>query len=190
MDNATPRRDYEPVIQYMNDCELSIPGLINVLLTDKKYKNHSLTNNLLVNGSEMIISSLLGHASLPEQAWNAVCVAVERVYAREIEELVDEDHGFHFGAGHAAPGDLEDFGLGAMSNTYLKLAPRLWSLLDALLKARKRRTSSLVLPQTLNSGLAEGQGDRDEARLEGSRQRSMSHESYLNEISTYPLFVL
>ncbi|KAF8621783.1 hypothetical protein AX15_007519 [Amanita polypyramis BW_CC] len=112
MDNTTTtRKDYEPVIQYLNDCELSVADLINVLLTDKKYKKHSLTNNLLVNGSEMIITSLLGHASLPEQAWNAACVAVERIYAHEIEELVDEDHGFHFGAGHAAPGDLEDFGI-------------------------------------------------------------------------------
>ena len=64
MDNTTTtRKDYEPVIQYLNDCELSVADLINVLLTDKKYKKHSLMNNLLVNGSEMIIMSLLGHAS-------------------------------------------------------------------------------------------------------------------------------
>lgn len=167
---------YEPVIQYLNDHKLSIVNLVNVMLTEKKYKTHSLTNNLLANG-EKVICGLLGHARLPECARDAVCAAVERIYAGEIETLVDEESGFHFGAQHVVPTDVEDFGLADISKDYMKLAPRTCSLLDALLKARKRRASSLLVPSGIN--IAEQwqlpDGDRDEERLEGGRQRSGSH---------------
>ena len=169
MDDATVY--YEPVIQYLNDKGLSIVDLINVLLVEKKYRTHPLTNNLLVNRGT-VIQTLLGHNRLPEHALNAVCATIERIYAQEIEELIDGDNGFHFGAWQMIPSDIEDFGLVEMSKDYMKLVPRLWSLLDALLRAQKWRTSLLLAPVSVMEGVEENlpAGDRDEERLEGSRQ--------------------
>ena len=76
MDDATVY--YEPVIQYLNDKGLSIVDLINVLLVEKKYRTHPLTNNLLMNGGT-VIQTLLGHNCLPKHARNAVCATIERI---------------------------------------------------------------------------------------------------------------
>ncbi|KAM6495243.1 hypothetical protein JOM56_009866 [Amanita muscaria] len=63
-----------------------------------------------------------------------------------------------------------------MSVEYLKTAPRIWSLLDALLSVRTRRRSSLLLePNRMTTGENLGghwTGDnRDEQRLEGTSTR-------------------
>ncbi|KAF8646497.1 hypothetical protein AX14_009059 [Amanita brunnescens Koide BX004] len=105
------------------------------------------------------------------------CALVEPMYAREIRALADKSD-WHFGAQQAVPEDIEDFGLNRMAEDFSKTAPRVWALLDALLKAQKRKMSLLLqsAPVAVDTGDANELFDLDEARLEGySRQRSLSH---------------
>ena len=174
-------RDYEPVINVLIENNLSIVRLITVVLTEKSFKNHPLAKDLLEN-SETILIHLLGHSRLPESTQNRACALVERIYARELRVLVLQSNGWHFSALRAAPRDIEDFGLDEMSLEYMKTAPRIWSLLDALLSARAQRKTSLILESnrftdeeshTRECSIAE---DRDEQRLEGG-----SHTSHEGE---------
>ncbi|KAM6489323.1 hypothetical protein JOM56_015227 [Amanita muscaria] len=172
---SIPLKDYEPVIKVIIENSLSIVEFITALLTEKRFKSHALTKELLQN-SETVLVHLLGHEHLPETAQNQACALVERIYAHEIRELVLHSSGWHFSAQQATPQDLEDFCLDKMSVEYLKTAPRIWSLLDALLSVRTRRRSSLLLePNRMTTGENLGghwTGDnRDEQRLEGTFTR-------------------
>jgi hypothetical protein len=79
----------------------------------------------------------------------------------------------HFGAWHADPQDIEDFGLDDMSNDYAWLAPRVWSLLDAVLVAKKRKTSLLL----------ESRGSGDTNTCRQSANVDASHEIILEGAS-------
>ena len=62
----------------------------------------------------------------------------------EIEGLVQMSAGWHFSAQQAALGDIENIAWESMAQGFMSLAPRLWSLLDALLLARKRKPSLIL----------------------------------------------
>ncbi|KIL59611.1 hypothetical protein M378DRAFT_14729 [Amanita muscaria Koide BX008] len=147
-------KDYGPVIQVLNENNLSLVDFITALLSEKRFKAHALTKDLLQN-SETILVHILSHTRVPESAQNRACMLVERIYAHEIRNL-----------------DIEDFCLDEMSLEYIKTAPRIWSLLDALLGVRARRKSSLLLDlatgegQNISERLATTEA-RDEQRLEG-----------------------
>lgn len=178
--HSTQEKDYSQVIQVLFENQVSIPGFITALLTEKRFKKHLLTRDLLEN-AKAVIEHLLCHKCLPEDARDAACAFVEPIYAREIQALADKGD-WHFGAHRAVPADIEDFGLDDMANDYTKAAPRVWSLLDALLKARKRKMSLLLqpVPSAVPGNLDElsGPANRDEERLEGSNhQRNLAYPS-------------
>ncbi|KAM6494577.1 hypothetical protein JOM56_009200 [Amanita muscaria] len=164
-------KDYGPVIQVLNENNLSLVDFITALLSEKRFKAHALTKDLLQN-SETILAHILSHTRVPESAQNRACMLVERIYAHEIRKLVLQSSSWHFSARQAAPQDIEDFCLDEMSLEYIKTAPRIWSLLDALLGVRARRKSSLLLDlatgegQNISECLATTEA-RDEQRLEG-----------------------
>ena len=142
MDIDTPEKDFSPVISVLLGSGISIVELFTALLSEKRFKKHLLTKNLLEN-AKIIIELLLGHACLPDDARDMACALAEPMYAREIQALADNSD-WHFGAQQAAPEDIEDFGLNRMAEGFSKTAPRVWALLDALLKARKCKKSLLL----------------------------------------------
>ncbi|KIL57952.1 hypothetical protein M378DRAFT_87180, partial [Amanita muscaria Koide BX008] len=109
-----------------------------------------------------------------------VCALVEPMYAREVRDLADCGD-LRFSALKMNPQDIEDFKIDELSDLYAKRAPRLWSLLGSVLKARKRGTSLLLQSGPIaasSSGDLVEHPDNDEARLEGAgRQRSISNSS-------------
>lgn len=111
--------------------------------SEKRFKNRSALADLLGNAGT-IIAKLLGHHRVSEAARDQTCAVVERIYASEIEGLVKANAGWHFSARQAASDDIEDFVWDEMVHSFILHAPRLWSLLDGLLLARKRK-SSLIL---------------------------------------------
>ena len=170
-------KDFSPVIEVLTESSTSVVEFIVALLTEKRFKKHALTKELLENAKD-VIAHILGHRHLQEDAQDMACALVEPMYAHEIRELADSGN-WHFGAHQATQDDLDDFRLEAMSMDYEKKVPRLWSLLDALLKARKRKMSLLLqsAPSTVNAGNQAERIDRDEVRLEGNGQQTMSSAS-------------
>jgi hypothetical protein len=176
MDVDTPGKDFNPVISALLGSGISIVELFMALLSKKWFKKHLLTKNLLEN-AKIIIELLLGHTCLPDDTCDMACALVEPMYAREIRALADKSD-WHFGAQQAVPEDIEDFGLNRMAEDFSKTAPRVWALLDALLKAQKRKMSLLLqsAPVAVDTGDANELFDLDEARLEGySQQQSLLH---------------
>ena len=72
--------DYTLVIQTFTERNLSVLALITTLLTDKWYKNHALTKDLVENAG-MVLVHILGHPRLPDNACNKACALVESIYA-------------------------------------------------------------------------------------------------------------
>ncbi|KAF8340081.1 hypothetical protein F5887DRAFT_1077197 [Amanita rubescens] len=182
MDADTLEKDFSPVISVLLGSGISIVELITALLNEKQFKKHLLTKDLLEN-AKIIIQLLLSHTCLPDDACDMACVLAEPMYAHEIRALADKSD-WHFGAQQAVPDDIEDFGLNRMAEDFSKTAPRVWALLDALLKARKRKTSLLLqsAPVAVDTGDTDELFDLDEARLEGSSQQgSISRSPHAQE---------
>lgn len=170
-DYVLPEKDYEAIFQVLEDTNVSIAQLITALLTEKCFKNHSALADLLGNAGT-IIAKLLGHRRVSEAARDQACAVVERIYASEIEGLVKVNAGWHFSARQTAPDDIEDFAWDELVHSFVLHAPRLWSLLDGLLLARKRKSSLILdrdamLVDTPVTHL-ENEQDVDEMVLEGN----------------------
>ncbi|KAK2464057.1 hypothetical protein APHAL10511_003927 [Amanita phalloides] len=170
--NEPASKDFMAVIQILGEQNITVTELVNTLFTEKRFKKHPLTKDLIEN-AEIIFPHILGHSHLPESAGNMIFALVEPMYAREVQDLADCGE-LRFSAQKMNPEDIEDFKLEELSDIYAKQAPRLWSLLGSVLKARKRGTSLL-----LQSGpIAVEHPDNDEARLEGvGRPRGILNSS-------------
>ncbi len=143
VDDDTPApKDISAIVRVLGEQNITVTELVTLLLTEKQYKKNSLTRDLIKN-AEFMLPHILGHSHLPDSARNVACALVEPMYAREVRDLAGCGD-WHFGAQKVAPEDLEDFKLKEIAEAYAKRAPRLWSLLDSLLKARKRGTSLLL----------------------------------------------
>lgn len=168
-----PDKDYNAVFRVLDTQNISITELLTVLLTDRQFKNHPALDDLLGNAGA-VVTSLLHHCQLSDSAQDQTCAGVEHIYAKEIVELVKASSGWHFGAHHASQGDLDLSSWEQMAQKFTVTAPRLWSLLDTLLLARKRK-DSLILDR--DAMVADGpdfehsenhQLDADEVLLEGN----------------------
>jgi hypothetical protein len=177
--NELASKDFTAVIRVLDEQNITVTELVNTLFTEKRYKRHPLTKDLLEN-AELILPHILGHSRLPESAGNVICALIEPMYAREVRALADCAD-LRFSAQKMNAEDIEDFKLEELSDLYAKRAPRLWSLLGSVLKARKRGASLLLqsgpMTASSSSNLVE-HPDNDEARLEGAgQQRSISNSS-------------
>ncbi|KAM6501252.1 hypothetical protein JOM56_004266 [Amanita muscaria] len=76
--NAPAVKDFVAVIQVLNDKNITIVELVTALLTEKQYKKHSLTKDL-VDNAELILAHILGHSHLPDSARNMACALVESI---------------------------------------------------------------------------------------------------------------
>ncbi|KAM6491737.1 hypothetical protein JOM56_012777 [Amanita muscaria] len=173
MDSDVPEKDYNRILGVLQEENVSILELVNVLLTEKRFKNHAVLIDLLRNAGT-VVTSILGHRQLSDEVRDQICAVIERIYAQEIEDLVQVSAGWHFSAQQAALRDIEDFAWESIAHGFTSLAPRLWSLLDALLLAQKRK-SSLILDRNAmvvdgpdDDELLENGLDQDEAILEGN----------------------
>jgi hypothetical protein len=128
---------FAPVIFTLEQQGISIVDLATVILMDKNFVHHYLRQELLTS-SQKLISCLLKHSELPQDAKDEAFELVECIYAQEIKNLTMPSAGWHFSALHAAPQDIKDFWLEEMANDFAKKALRLWSLLDALLLPLKQ----------------------------------------------------
>jgi hypothetical protein len=95
MDSDIPEKDYNRILGVLQEENVSIPELVNVLLTEKRFKNHAVLVDLLRNAGT-IVTSILGHRQLLDDARDQICAAIERIYAREIQDLVQASAGWHF----------------------------------------------------------------------------------------------
>lgn len=195
MDSDIPEKDYNHILGVLQEGNVSILELVNVLLIEKRFKNHPVLIDLLGNAGPLV-TSILGHRRLSDDARDQICAVIERIYAREIEDLVQANAGWHFSAQQAALGDIEDFAWESMAHGLTSLAPRLWSLLDALLLARKRKPSlildrdAMLVDGPEDDELLENELDQEEAILEGNGssplQSSASRkEKLLNIVSSF-----
>ena len=197
MDSAdVPEKDYNRILGVLQEGNVSILELVNVLLTEKRFKNHAVLVDLLGNAGPLV-TSILGHRRLSDDARDQICAVIERIYAREVQDLVQANAGWHFSARQAAPEDIEDFAWESMAQGFTSLAPRLWSLLDALLLARKRKPSLILDRDAMlidgpedDELLPENELDQEEAILEGNGssplQSSASRkEKLLNIVSSF-----
>jgi hypothetical protein len=96
MDASTRKEDFSLVLSVLLEKRLSITELITALLTNKQFKKHLLTKDLLKN-AKTTIKHILDHTGLPEDARDMACVLAEPIYAREIQTLADNPI-WHFSA--------------------------------------------------------------------------------------------
>ena len=195
MDSDVPEKDYNHILGVLQEGNVSILELVNVLLIEKRFKNHPVLIDLLGNAGPLV-TSILGHRRLSDDARDQICAVIERIYAREIEDLVQANAGWHFSAQQAALGDIEDFAWESMAHGLTSLAPRLWSLLDALLLARKRKPSlildrdAMLVDGPEDDELLENELDQEEAILEGNGSSPLQSsaswkEKLLNIVSSF-----
>ncbi|KAF8332942.1 hypothetical protein F5887DRAFT_1080554 [Amanita rubescens] len=175
IDNNEPAsKDFVAVIRVLGDQNITVTELINMLFTEKQFKKHPLTKDLVEN-AEIIFPHILGHSRLPESAGNMICVLVEPMYAREVQDLADCGD-LCFNAQKMNPDDIEDFKVEELSDLYAKRVPRLWSLLGSVLKARKRGISLLLQSGPIAASSSNDSiehPDNDEAWLEEEKSASL-----------------
>jgi len=118
------QRDFTPVFNALRNCNASIGSL------------------LLHSGG--IISGLFKHR-VPIEARKAASEVLRPIYAQEMKYLVKPTSGWHFSARTAVPDDVDDFEMDNLAMDIAENAPMLWSLLDVLLDARRRKRQPAIV---------------------------------------------
>lgn len=162
--------DFMPVFNALRNCNVSIGSLVIALLTQRRFKKSIHLNDLLLH-SGGIISGLFKHR-VPNEARKAASEALQPIYAQEMRYLVKPTSGWHFSARTAIPDDVDDFEMDNLAMDIAENAPMLWSLLDVLLDARKRKCRPAIVADDGSSDMDLGNdrsgGDSDETLLEGN----------------------
>ncbi|KAI6144646.1 hypothetical protein BKA82DRAFT_144732 [Pisolithus tinctorius] len=120
------------VFEALDQCQISVTGLIMMLLTCQQYENHYLVIDLLEHTGD-IFDAFLHHAAGQDQFALHSFHMVENTYLQELHSLASENNGWHFGASSASTKQLEDFSLQQMAQKMGEGAPKWWGLLGTLL---------------------------------------------------------
>ncbi|KAI5980665.1 hypothetical protein EDD15DRAFT_2139391, partial [Pisolithus albus] len=112
----------------LDQCQVSIAGLIVTLLTCPQYENHPFVIELLERCGE-ILDAFLCHPVGRHQFGPHSFRVVENVYLQELRSLASEDNGWHFQASSTSTKQLEDFSLQQAARRIEEGAPKWWSLL-------------------------------------------------------------
>ena len=86
MHSNVPEKDYNHILGVLQEGNVSILELVNVLLTDKRFKNHAVLIDLLRNAGSLV-TSILGHRQLSDDARDQACAVIEHIYAWKLRVL-------------------------------------------------------------------------------------------------------
>ncbi|KAI6013321.1 hypothetical protein PISMIDRAFT_9583 [Pisolithus microcarpus 441] len=134
------------IFEALNQCQISVAGLIVALLTSEQYENHYYVADLLAHSRE-ILDAFSQHPASQHQFALHLFRITENAYLQELRHLTSEDSGWHFKASNTSTKQLEDFNLKKMAWDMEDSAPQWWSLLGVLLG---------------DKGKSESEGQKDE----------------------------
>ncbi|KAI5992687.1 hypothetical protein EDD15DRAFT_2167822 [Pisolithus albus] len=98
------------VFDALDQCQISVAGLIVTLLTCPQYENHPLVVELVERCGE-VFNAFLYHPAGRHQLAPHSFRMVENTYLQELRSLASEDNGWHFRASSTSTKQLEDFSL-------------------------------------------------------------------------------
>ncbi|KAI6097504.1 hypothetical protein F5141DRAFT_1011244 [Pisolithus sp. B1] len=102
------------VFEALDQCQISVAGLIVALLTSQQYKNHYYVTDLLACSREILHAFSQHPASWHQFAPHLFRIA-ENMYLQELCCLMSENSGWHFKASNTTTKQLEDFSLKEMA---------------------------------------------------------------------------
>ncbi|KAI5982307.1 hypothetical protein EDD15DRAFT_2377924 [Pisolithus albus] len=120
------------VFEALDQCQMSVAGLIMTLLTCPQYENHPFVVELVERCGEVFNAFLCHSAGQHKFAAHSFRM-VENTYLQELCSLASDDNGQHFRASSASTKQLEEFSLQQMAQKIEEGAPKWWSLLGSLL---------------------------------------------------------
>ncbi|KAI6126583.1 hypothetical protein F5141DRAFT_976100, partial [Pisolithus sp. B1] len=120
------------IFEALDQCQISVAGLIVALLTSQQYENHYYVTDLLTCSREIPHAFSQHPASQHQFALHLFRIA-ENMYLQELCCLMSENSGWHFKASNTSTKQLEDFSLKEMAWDMEDTTPEWWSLLGVLL---------------------------------------------------------